>query len=106
MCRDQLYYQNYLKLTPVLTMIRFIPMFVTGCLCNFFVAIAVANFPLVIFVCEFVLSSLVAIMTDGGFPSDWYSGYWIRMRPVCACQPCSAVLGIRVPVHCHGCIWG
>ncbi|KAG1735286.1 major facilitator superfamily domain-containing protein [Suillus paluster] len=45
----QLYYQNYLFLTPVKTMIRFIPMFIVGCLCNFFVAMVVARLPLVIF---------------------------------------------------------
>jgi MFS family permease len=46
----QLYYQNYLGLTPVLTMLRFIPMFVMGCLCNVFVAMVVARLPLVVFV--------------------------------------------------------
>ncbi|KIJ62934.1 hypothetical protein HYDPIDRAFT_73435, partial [Hydnomerulius pinastri MD-312] len=46
----QLYYQNYLHLTPVRTMVRFIPMFVTGILCNFFVALVVARLPLVVFV--------------------------------------------------------
>ncbi|KAG1852786.1 major facilitator superfamily domain-containing protein [Suillus subalutaceus] len=30
----QLYYQNYLLLTPMQTMLRFIPLFVVGCLCN------------------------------------------------------------------------
>lgn len=46
----QLYYQNYLLLSPVKTMIRFIPMFIVGCLCNFFVAMVVSKLPLVIFV--------------------------------------------------------
>ncbi|OJA19939.1 hypothetical protein AZE42_08044 [Rhizopogon vesiculosus] len=45
----QLYYQDYLLLTPVETMVRFIPMFVVGILCNFFVATAVGKMPLVIF---------------------------------------------------------
>ncbi|KAG6332969.1 hypothetical protein ID866_6122 [Astraeus odoratus] len=46
----QLYYQNYLLLSPVHTMVRFIPMFVTGILCNWFVAVVVARLPLVVFV--------------------------------------------------------
>ncbi|KAG1735317.1 major facilitator superfamily domain-containing protein [Suillus paluster] len=46
----QLYYQNYLLLPPVKTMIRFIPMFIVGCLCNIFVAMVVARLPLVVFV--------------------------------------------------------
>ncbi|KAG1904897.1 major facilitator superfamily domain-containing protein [Suillus fuscotomentosus] len=46
----QLYYQNYLLLTAVESMVRFIPMLIVGCLCNFFVAIAVTKVPLVIIV--------------------------------------------------------
>jgi len=52
----QLYYQNYLALTPVLTMIRFLPMLVMGCLLNIFVAMVVGRLPLVVF---FVLGTLV-----------------------------------------------
>lgn len=56
----QLYYQNYLLLTPVETMIRFIPMFIVGCLCNFFVAMVVAKLPLVIFVVSGTLLTATA----------------------------------------------
>lgn len=45
----QLYYQNYLGLTPVKTMVRFIPMFITGILCNFVVALLIGKVPLVVF---------------------------------------------------------
>ncbi|KAG2341241.1 efflux transporter [Suillus weaverae] len=45
----QLYYQNYLLLTPMQTMLRFIPMFIVGCLCNAFVAMFVSKLPLLIF---------------------------------------------------------
>ncbi|KAG2340747.1 MFS general substrate transporter [Suillus weaverae] len=45
----QLYYQNYLLLTPMKTMLRFVPLFVVGCLCNVFVAMFVSKLPLVIF---------------------------------------------------------
>ncbi|KAL4260570.1 Major facilitator superfamily (MFS) profile domain-containing protein [Pleurotus pulmonarius] len=37
----QLYYQEYLRLTPVLTMVRMLPMFITGVLCNIAVALVV-----------------------------------------------------------------
>lgn len=37
----QLYYQEYLHLTPVLTMVRMLPMFITGVLCNIAVALVV-----------------------------------------------------------------
>ncbi|CCM00646.1 uncharacterized protein FIBRA_02683 [Fibroporia radiculosa] len=46
----QLYYQDYLRLSPVLTMVRLIPMFVTGVICNVFVALVVGRVPLAILV--------------------------------------------------------
>ncbi|KAG2147770.1 major facilitator superfamily domain-containing protein [Suillus bovinus] len=45
----QLFYQDYLLLTPMQTMLRFLPMFVVGCLCNLLVAMFVSKLPLVIF---------------------------------------------------------
>ncbi|TFY56781.1 hypothetical protein EVJ58_g7431, partial [Rhodofomes roseus] len=43
----QLYYQNYMHLNPVLTMVRLLPMFVTGIIANMFVAAFVGRVPLV-----------------------------------------------------------
>jgi hypothetical protein len=45
----KLYYQNYLMLAPMQTMLRFIPMFIVGCLCNVLVAMFVGKLPLVVF---------------------------------------------------------
>ncbi|KAG1789251.1 major facilitator superfamily domain-containing protein [Suillus plorans] len=45
----QLYYQDYLLLSPIDTMLRFIPMFVVGCLCNVLVAMFVGKLPLIVF---------------------------------------------------------
>jgi hypothetical protein len=39
----QLYYQQYLGLTPVLTMVRLLPMFVTGVLANVVVAAVIGR---------------------------------------------------------------
>ncbi|KDQ58837.1 hypothetical protein JAAARDRAFT_127904 [Jaapia argillacea MUCL 33604] len=39
----QLYYQDYLRLSPVLTMVRLLPMFLTGIVCNFIVALVVGR---------------------------------------------------------------
>ncbi|KAI6099800.1 major facilitator superfamily domain-containing protein [Pisolithus sp. B1] len=58
----QLYYQNYLGLTAIRTMVRFIPMFITGILCNFFVALVVARLPLVMFVVSGTLITAGAAM--------------------------------------------
>ncbi|KZT22386.1 efflux transporter [Neolentinus lepideus HHB14362 ss-1] len=44
----QLYYQNFLGLNPILTMVRFIPMFVTGFICNMIVALLVSRVPVVL----------------------------------------------------------
>ncbi|KAH9895305.1 efflux transporter [Cubamyces lactineus] len=43
----QLYYQEYLGLSPILTMVRMIPMCVTGVLCNLLVALVVGRLPVV-----------------------------------------------------------
>ncbi|GBE89981.1 efflux transporter [Sparassis crispa] len=43
----QLYYQDYLGLTPILTMVRLLPMFVTGVMCNVVVALFVGRVPVV-----------------------------------------------------------
>jgi len=40
-----LYYQQYLGLTPILTMIRMLPMFVTGFTCNILIALFVGIIP-------------------------------------------------------------
>ncbi|ESK91311.1 efflux transporter [Moniliophthora roreri MCA 2997] len=42
-----LYYQDFTRLSPILTMVRIVPMFVTGVLCNIFVALVVGYVPLV-----------------------------------------------------------
>lgn len=46
----QLYYQNYAGLSPVLTMVRLLPMNVTGFLCNVVVALVVGRVDLVILI--------------------------------------------------------
>ncbi|OCH91774.1 efflux transporter [Obba rivulosa] len=43
----ELYYQNYLQLTPILTMVRLMPMCATGVLCNLVVALVVGRVPVV-----------------------------------------------------------
>ncbi|CDO78203.1 hypothetical protein BN946_scf184701.g1 [Trametes cinnabarina] len=46
----QLYYQDYVALNPVLTMVRLLPMSVTGVLCNLLVALVVGRIPVVFLV--------------------------------------------------------
>ncbi|KAL4074935.1 major facilitator superfamily domain-containing protein [Scleroderma yunnanense] len=69
----QLYYQNYKQLSSVQTMVRFLPMFFTGLLCNLFVAAVVARLPLVVFfVSGTVLTACAAILFALINPSATY----------------------------------
>lgn len=76
----QLYYQNYLQLNPVRTMLRLIPMLPSGILCNFFVGAVVHRVPLVIIIVSgtlitagaavlFALIDPSATYWEFGFPS-------------------------------------
>ncbi|THH00066.1 hypothetical protein EW026_g2388 [Hermanssonia centrifuga] len=59
----QLYYQNFLQLSPVLTMVRFIPMFVTGCACNVVVALVVGRIDVVfLIVCGTLLTAAANLL--------------------------------------------
>lgn len=49
----QLYYQNFLNLTPILAMIRFLPMMVTGVICNTIVGLVVGKVPMVLLIGNF-----------------------------------------------------
>ncbi|KAI0788398.1 efflux transporter [Fomes fomentarius] len=46
----QLYYQSYLGLNPILTMVRLLPMFVTGVACNVVIALVVGHVNVVILI--------------------------------------------------------
>jgi hypothetical protein len=46
----QLYYQTYLGLTPILTMVRMLPMFVSGILANVVVAYLVGRVDVVLII--------------------------------------------------------
>ncbi|KIM62729.1 hypothetical protein SCLCIDRAFT_15735 [Scleroderma citrinum Foug A] len=79
----QLYYQNYVQLSPVHTMVRFLPMLVTGLLCNFFVALVVARLPLVVFfVSGTVITACAAILFALIDPS---ASYWAFGFPSTVC---------------------
>lgn len=46
----QLFYQNFMKFTPLQTVVRLLPMFVCGITCNVFVAFVVGRVPIVYFI--------------------------------------------------------
>ncbi len=46
----QLYYQSYIGLSPILTMIRLLPMFVTGVACNVVIALVVGHVNVVVLI--------------------------------------------------------
>ncbi|EMD33363.1 hypothetical protein CERSUDRAFT_142330 [Gelatoporia subvermispora B] len=70
----QLYYQNYIGYSPVLTMVRFIPMFITGVLCNVIVALVVGRIPGVILIASgTALTSVASVLFANIVPS---APYW------------------------------
>ena len=50
----QLYYQDYEGLSPILTMVRLLPMFVTGCSCNVIVALVIGHIDVVLLVGKYL----------------------------------------------------
>lgn len=70
----QLYYQNYQGLNPVLTMVRLLPMFVTGVICNVIVALFVGRVPLVFLVA--IGTTLTATANLLFAVIDTHSPYW------------------------------
>lgn len=60
----QLYYQNFLLLTPVLTMVRLLPMFVTGCICNLIVALVVGRVDVVFLIGEHTIFFANGFLAD------------------------------------------
>ncbi|KAG1736563.1 major facilitator superfamily domain-containing protein [Suillus lakei] len=82
----QLYYQKYLLLTPVRTMIRFIPMFISGMSCNYVVALLIGRLPLVVFVvCGTLFSAVACILFAVINPSTtyWAFGFPSTVLSVC-----------------------
>jgi hypothetical protein len=75
-----LYYQNYVGFSPLRTVVRLVPMFVTGIACNAFVALFVDHIPMTILVacgttltgCASLLFAIInpnAVYWAFGFPS-------------------------------------
>ncbi|KNZ77844.1 hypothetical protein J132_03353 [Termitomyces sp. J132] len=58
----QLYYQDYCGYSPLLTVIRVLPMFVSGVLCNIFVASVVAYVPIVVLLTVGTLGTSLACL--------------------------------------------
>lgn len=54
----QLYYQNYENLSPILTMIRLLPMLPSGVLCNVIIALMVARVDGVVLIGELLYPQL------------------------------------------------
>ncbi|KII89636.1 hypothetical protein PLICRDRAFT_39748 [Plicaturopsis crispa FD-325 SS-3] len=69
----QLYYQNFKHYSPILTMLRMVPMMITGVICNVVVALFVGHVPLVyLMVSGTLLTSTAAILFAVIDPSKPY----------------------------------
>ncbi|KAE9400439.1 putative efflux transporter [Gymnopus androsaceus JB14] len=71
-----LYYQNYVGYSPLRTTVRMVPMFVTGLLCNAFVALFVGHVPMTILVaCGTALTGCSALLFAVINPNAAYWAY-------------------------------
>ena len=95
----QLYYQNYALLTPVLAMIRLIPMFPSGVICNIIIALLVARVDGVILIGESAhKTNYTLLMLIQPLFSFWMLLYGCRCYFPSSHQPLVTVLGVRVPL--------
>ena len=106
----QLYYQDYEKLNPVLTMVRLLPMFVTGVIANVIVALVVGRVPLVILVSACLTSFFVGCMVLMRSRSDGDGTHRCVELVVRGDKPECSLLGVRIPrgdsvcVRCRLCV--
>lgn len=95
----QLYYQDYVHLSPILTMVRLLPMTVTGVLCNVIVALVIGHIDVVILIgtCSLIcLHTYLALITPN---SNRYTLHRTCEPPLRGDRPLRAVLGLRLPRH-------
>ncbi|KAG6908440.1 hypothetical protein DXG01_004523 [Tephrocybe rancida] len=70
----QLYYQNYRGYSPILTVIRFLPMFVSGILCNVVVATIISYVPILYLIAFGTLGTSLAALLFAVINPE--SSYW------------------------------
>ncbi|KAJ7139217.1 major facilitator superfamily domain-containing protein [Mycena epipterygia] len=80
----QLYYQSYIGYSPVRTVVRLVPMFICGLLCNALVALIVGRMPIVwLIVAGLTLTSVSALLFALVVPS---APYWAFGFPAAVCS--------------------
>ncbi|KAJ7627026.1 putative efflux transporter [Roridomyces roridus] len=85
---SQLYYENYVKLSPVHTAVRLLPMTVAGLACNVFVMFVVSRMPLVVLISSgTLLASLAGLLFAIIQPS---APYWAYGFPSAILSVCGA----------------
>ncbi|TFY77723.1 hypothetical protein EWM64_g6288 [Hericium alpestre] len=70
----QLFYQDYQQLSPILTMVRMLPMFVTGLLCNVVIALVIGHVDVLFIIVTGTLLTSVANIFFAVIKSD--ASYW------------------------------
>lgn len=104
----QLFYQDYLGLTPVLSVLRLMPMFVSGCLCNVVFAMVVSKLPLVVFIGKTIIEPPFLYIRDqlltSMVSSVGHSFHGTCVCLVCSHGPISYILGVRIPIHHNRCV--
>ncbi|KAI9056747.1 MFS general substrate transporter [Trametes sanguinea] len=82
----QLYYQDYLGLNPLLTMVRVLPMCVAGAACNLIVAIVVGRIPLIYLIVTGTVLTAVASLLFAVI--DTAATYWAFGFPAAILSVC------------------
>ena len=83
----QLYYQNYKHYSPLQTLVRLLPMFVSGILCNVFVGLMAARIPIVWLVSIGTVATTTACLLFAVIDPD--ATYWAFAFPA----SCLSVMG-------------
>jgi hypothetical protein len=102
----QLYYQTYLNLTPIHTMLRILPMFFSGVVANVIIALIIGRID-VVYIVGALFASLVRLMPGltvshsppSIFSSCGHSPDRMCEHLLCCDRPKRAVLGLWLPLR-------
>ena len=90
----QLYYQDYTNLRPLDVVVRLLPMFVVGVICNSFVGFMAARVPMIVIISAFYPTLFIFSALNLDPPSNGNSGHRRCMYSLCPHQSQSHILGI------------
>ena len=100
---QQLYYQNFLHLSPLHTFLRFLPMFISGTICNVIVAAVISRVPILYLIGLSVFSFQFSRDELNNNHSNRHNRVFARLSLVRGHHPKCAILGFWIPGGYRGC---